>query len=224
MDAETGHVLFIDLVGASLLTVEEQTRRVELLLDLVRGTEEFRRAEAADELVAVASGDGVALVFFRFPAAPLRCAAELADRSAGRLSLRMGVHVGPVARIADITGQPSVLGGGINFAKRVMDCAPPGRVLLSAAAYAAVGEHEEWAGRLGPFGTARVKHGIDLDLFALDAPPTPASAPAAPAVTPGGGVPLDSDRYVVRPVDAAFGEALERGDAIVLLKGARQMG
>jgi serine/threonine protein kinase len=40
----------------------------------------------------------------------------------------------------------------------------------------------------------------------------------------GGAVPLDSEFYVVRPTDDHFQSAMARGDSIVLVKGARQMG
>jgi serine/threonine protein kinase len=40
----------------------------------------------------------------------------------------------------------------------------------------------------------------------------------------GGAVPLDSDYYVTRPTDHEFESAILRGDSIVLVKGARQMG
>ena len=40
----------------------------------------------------------------------------------------------------------------------------------------------------------------------------------------GGAVPLDSKFYIVRPTDDEFHAAISRGDGIVLVKGARQMG
>ena len=40
----------------------------------------------------------------------------------------------------------------------------------------------------------------------------------------GGAVALDSQFYVTRPVDGEFRSAISKGDSIVLLKGARQMG
>jgi hypothetical protein len=55
-------------------------------------------------------------------------------------------------------------------------------------------------------------------------------SPTAPIVAPeklepvGGAVPLDSAFYVVRPEDESFRAAIARGDSIVLVKGARQMG
>lgn len=56
---------------------------------------------------------------------------------------------------------------------------------------------------------------------ALRNPPKPRGTMDAPA---GGAVPLDDEFYIVRPTDLAFSEALTRGDSIVLVKGARQMG
>lgn len=53
----------------------------------------------------------------------------------------------------------------------------------------------------------------------------PAPAALAPDLEPvGGAVPLGSPYYVVRPADADFEQALARGDSIVLVKGARQVG
>jgi hypothetical protein len=40
----------------------------------------------------------------------------------------------------------------------------------------------------------------------------------------GGAVPLDSEFYIVRPADEEFRAAITRGDSIVLVKGARQVG
>jgi hypothetical protein len=40
----------------------------------------------------------------------------------------------------------------------------------------------------------------------------------------GGAVPLESEFYLVRPVDNEFYQAIDRKDSILLLKGARQMG
>lgn len=63
--------------------------------------------------------------------------------------------------------------------------------------------------------------------------PTPAPAqekPRAAAARPpalesiGGAVPLDSEFYVARPVDAELQASISKRDSIILIKGARQMG
>jgi hypothetical protein len=62
---EIGHVLFIDIVGYSKLLLTEQSERLETLKKIVRGTEQFRQAEAEGKLLRLPTGDGGALVFAR---------------------------------------------------------------------------------------------------------------------------------------------------------------
>ena len=47
---------------------------------------------------------------------------------------------------------------------------------------------------------------------------------ALPSESIGGAVPLGSQLYIARPADAEFQDAVSRGDSIVLVKGARQVG
>jgi hypothetical protein len=60
---EIGHVLFIDIVGYSKLLINEQSEQIQTLRQIVRGTEQFRLAEAGGKLVRLPTGDGAALVF-----------------------------------------------------------------------------------------------------------------------------------------------------------------
>ena len=238
---ETGHVLFLDLVGYSQLSLEEQAASVTKLLECVRATKAFQRAEQAGELIPIATGDGVALVFLRYATAPLDCACEVQQATVS-LSLRIGIHVGPITRIHDINGAISVTGGGINTAKRIMDMAEAGEVFLSEAVVSLVKDHDTWKDRLKSRGVRETKHGEWVSVYAL-VPPVPLPSEvrakgeegsrlsgremaqrAGKEGTPGGAVPLASENYVTRAVDAQFYAALERQEAIVLLKGARQVG
>ena len=74
---QIGHVLFIDIVGYSKLVVDQQRRLLELLNQIVRGTEQFRKAEATHRLITIPTGDGMALVFYTSPEAPTQCAVEI---------------------------------------------------------------------------------------------------------------------------------------------------
>jgi hypothetical protein len=68
---EIAHVLFIDIVGYSKLSINEQRAAVNELTQIVRATEQFQKAEAADRLIKIATGDGMALVFYTSPEAPV---------------------------------------------------------------------------------------------------------------------------------------------------------
>lgn len=52
----------------------------------------------------------------------------------------------------------------------------------------------------------------------------PERSPGTDLEPVGGAVPLDSRFYIERPSDAEFQQAVSRGDSIVLVKGARQVG
>ena len=69
---EIAHVLFIDIVGYSKLSINEQRAAVDELTQIVRATEQFQKAEAADRLIKIATGDGMVLVFYTSPETPVR--------------------------------------------------------------------------------------------------------------------------------------------------------
>src|SRR5262249_57138036 len=104
IELEIAHVLFIDIVGYSKFGTAEQRRLLELLNRIVRGTEQFRSAEAAGRLIKIPTGDGMALVFYNSPEEPIECALEIsrAVKDHPQLSLRMGVHSGAVRRVVDV--------------------------------------------------------------------------------------------------------------------------
>src|ERR1700757_4801548 len=95
---EIAHVLFIDIVGYSKLNIHEQSEQLEALKQIVRGTEQFKKAEAEGKLLRLPTGDGGALVFRNTPDAPVLCALEVAKalKAHPELKVRMGIHSGPV--------------------------------------------------------------------------------------------------------------------------------
>jgi class 3 adenylate cyclase/tetratricopeptide (TPR) repeat protein len=166
---EIAHVLFTDIVGYSTLPMDQQEQLLMQLQEAVRQTPEFARAEAADELIRLPTGDGMALVFFRDAEAPVRCALELSRilRSLPDLKLRMGIHSGPVYRVADINANRNVAGGGINFAQRVMDCGDAGHILVSREVAEVIGQLSGWRPMLHDLREVEVKHGVRIHIYNL---------------------------------------------------------
>jgi len=70
LQAEIGHVLFIDMVGYSQLSNNEQSKLLSELNAVVRRAERFRLAEAEGTLVRLPTGDGMALIFRHSPEEP----------------------------------------------------------------------------------------------------------------------------------------------------------
>ena len=65
IELEIAHVLFIDIIGYSKLSINDQHATVEKLNGIVRASEQFQDAEAASRLLKIPTGDGMALVLFR---------------------------------------------------------------------------------------------------------------------------------------------------------------
>jgi class 3 adenylate cyclase len=110
---EIGHVLFIDIVGYSKLLINQQSEQMQKLREIVRGTEQFRAAEAEGKLLRLPTGDGGALVFRTSPEAPVRCALEISKalKSHPELHVRIGIHSGAVNEITDLNDMYNSDGG-----------------------------------------------------------------------------------------------------------------
>ena len=166
---EMAHVLFMDIVAYSTLHMDKQQQMLHQLQDAVRNTSAFAHAVAEDQLIRLPTGDGMALVFFHDPEAPVRCALELSKVLQGspEIKLRMGIHTGPVYRVADINANRNVAGGGINIAQRVMDCGDAGHILVSSSHAEVLCQISSWCAMLHELGEVEVKHGGSVHLYNL---------------------------------------------------------
>ena len=166
---EIGHVLFMDVVGYSKLLLDEQREQLQHLTEIVLNTEQVRAAEAADKLIRLPVGDGMALVFFSSPEAPVRCAIEISERlkQYPQLKLRMGIHSGPVNEVRDVNDRANVAGAGINIAQRVMDCGDAGHILVSKRVAEDLAHSRQWRTYLHDLGECAVKHGVPIFIVNL---------------------------------------------------------
>jgi TolB-like protein/class 3 adenylate cyclase/Tfp pilus assembly protein PilF len=169
IELELAHVLFIDIVGYSKLLISEQRAYLETLNQIVRGTEEFRKAEAEGRLLKIPAGDGMALVFYTSPEAPVECALEIAraDTEHRELELRMGVHTGPVSGVIDVNERANVTGAGINVAQLVMNCGDGGHILLSKRVAEDLEQYAHWRPLLHNLGEWQVKQDVRIHLVNL---------------------------------------------------------
>src|SRR6516164_8734973 len=169
IELEIAHVLFLDIVGYSKLSVNEQHARVKELNEIVRLSEQFQKAEGANRILKIPTGDGMALVFYKSPEEPAQCAFEIsrALKDNPRLQIRMGIHSGPVSGVADVNEQTNVAGAGINIARRVMDCGDAGHILISHHVAEDLEQFDRWRPFLHDLGTFEVKHGVHVSVTNL---------------------------------------------------------
>src|SRR5215470_9607014 len=169
IELEIAHVLFIDIVAYSKLFVNEQHARIEELNEIVRSSEQFRKADATNRILKIPTGDGMALVFYKSPEEPAECAFEIsrALKEHPGLQIRMGIHSGPVGGVVDVTEQTNVAGAGINIARRVMDCGDTRHILLSKHVAEDLENYQRWRPFLHDIGTFEVKHGARVSVTNL---------------------------------------------------------
>ena len=169
IELEIAYVLFVDIVGYSKLVTSEQRRLLELLNQIVRQSEHFQSAEAKHRLLTVPTGDGMALVFYNTPAAPVECALEISRATSehSELQLRMGIHSGPVSGVVDVSGRSNIAGAGINIAQRVMDCGDAGHILVSKHMAEDLEQYGHWKQHLHDLGECEVKHGVRIAVVNL---------------------------------------------------------
>jgi TolB-like protein/class 3 adenylate cyclase len=169
IELDIAHILFIDIVGYSKLSINEQRAAVDELTKVVRSSDQYQKAEAAARLIKIPTGDGMGLVFYTSPEAPAQCAVEISRilKEHPRLQLRMGVHSGPVSGVVDVNNRPNLAGAGINIAQRVMDCGDGGHILLSKHSAEDLEEYEQWRPLLHDVGVCEVKHGVRITIVNL---------------------------------------------------------
>src|SRR6266487_3117382 len=166
---EIVHVLFLDIVGYSKRLTDEQQALIDQLNQVVRSSAVFQKAEGADRLIKIPTGDGMALIFYNSPEQPVECALEISRelKWLPELPVRMGVHSGPVSAVTDLNDRINAAGIGINVAQRVMDCGDSGHILLSKRVSEDLQQYGRWRPYLHDLGEMEVKHGIQVHVFNL---------------------------------------------------------
>src|SRR5256885_6104751 len=164
---EIVHVLFLDIVGYSKRLTDEQQALIDQLNQVVRSSAVFQKAEGADRLIKIPTGDGMALIFYNSPEQPVECAMEISRdlKRFPELSVRMGVHSGPVSAVTDLNDRTNAAGIGINVAQRVMDCGDAGHILLSKRVAEDLQQNGRWRPYLHDLGEVDVKHGERVHVF-----------------------------------------------------------
>jgi hypothetical protein len=77
LNLQIAHVLFIDVVAYSKLSINQQREVIDELTKVVRTSDQYQNAEASGRLIKIPTGDWIALVFYTSLEAPAQCAIEI---------------------------------------------------------------------------------------------------------------------------------------------------
>ncbi len=176
-------IMFLDLIGYSVRSVDDQVALKKLFNELIgkalKGVDESSR-------IAIDTGDGAAICFLGDPEEALHSAMLLRDllgqRYGSHLSVRVGLHMGPVRVISDINERVNVVGDGINVAQRIMDFAQANQVLVSRAYFDVISRiTDDTAGMFQYLGQFGDKHSRLHEVYSVAAGPRGTTRREGPA-------------------------------------------
>ncbi|HSH88494.1 MAG TPA: protein kinase [Ramlibacter sp.] len=162
-------IMFLDLVGYSQRSGDDQAAMKKLFNELLA---KALKGVPDDSRIAIDTGDGAAICFMGDPEEALQSAMLLRDLLATRrvLSVRIGLHMGPVRVVSDINERVNVVGDGINVAQRVMDFAQGNQVLVSRSYYDVLSRiTDDTADLFQYMGQYEDKHGRLHEIYAVAA-------------------------------------------------------
>jgi serine/threonine protein kinase len=160
-------IMFLDLVGYSKRSVDDQVALKKLFNDMVANA---LKVVPEESRIAIDTGDGAAICFMGDPEEALNAAMLLRDLLSQRraFTVRVGLHMGPVRVISDINERTNVVGDGINVAQRIMDFAQGNQVLVSRAYYDVISRiTDDTTGLFQYMGQYEDKHGRLHEVYAV---------------------------------------------------------
>jgi serine/threonine protein kinase/tetratricopeptide (TPR) repeat protein/TolB-like protein len=170
---QIAHVLCIGVADDGQSTPEERMDAAENLRSQIYASEQFTRISTEEETVSIVDNDGLCLMFFGNPAAPLRFVQGFCTSEArSKLKIRIGIHSGPVYRSKDANRNETATGSTITLAHDLMLAADTGQILVSKSVIDVVAPLGSWpdafteVGEIaaGTAGTTRVFTFVDGDV------------------------------------------------------------
>lgn len=164
-----GTIMFMDLVSYSTYSMDQQVVIKALFNELISkaigGVKESSR-------IVLDTGDGAAICFLGDPEEALQSALLMRDllvqKYGQKLSMRVGLHLGPIRMMLDINNRVNVVGDGINVAQRVMDFSKANQIVVSRAYYDVISQISDNAASLFSYlGPRSDKHQRSHEIYAV---------------------------------------------------------
>lgn len=161
-------ILFCDIIGYSRMPPLEQSAALRTLNAAVEGVLKDIDAALENSVIALPTGDGMALNFNTSdPIVHLRAALrllELLEEQARNFGIRIGLNSDVDNCVIDINGKRNVVGNGINTAQRIMDLGGDGQVLMNAKLLPVLQNYGDFRHHAKHVGLFLVKHGVMIEI------------------------------------------------------------
>ena len=170
-------VLFFDVVA---YTKQPVTKQVEVKKQFNKLVSDCLSKLGDGERIILDTGDGAAIGFLQHPEEALKAAMQFQKvvtanehNDYPELSVRIGIHIGPISIVQDMNGLSNMVGDGINDAQRVMSFAGTDQIFISRSYYDFVSRLSNEYDTLFHYqGALEDKHGREHPVYKLvDIPP-----------------------------------------------------
>ncbi len=164
-----GTVMVLTLVGYTRQSVDDQVVLKERFNDLM---DKALKGVPVDSRVVIDAGDGAAICFLGDPEEALQSAmllrSLLMQKYGQMLSVRIGMHLGPIRIVPDVNHRVTVVGDGINVAQRIATFAHPNQIVVSRAYYDVISRITDNAiGMFNALGPHLDQHLRSHDIYAV---------------------------------------------------------
>jgi hypothetical protein len=169
--------VFLDVVAYSTRTIETQCSVIQTLNRLVKETVKTMSVDEKD-VIYLPTGDGVCIALINpeltfdvhiSTAKGILCRINKYNESQlekERFEVRIGINQCEDNILSDINGMRNVAGSGVNMARRIMDLADGGQILLSRAVFDLLAQRSKYSKAFRELRNAHVKHTI-IDVYQL---------------------------------------------------------
>lgn len=224
-------VLFLDIVGCSIIPVNQQLKVKRHFQDLV--SNELAQLEN-EHTIRLDTGDGMAICYMGDPervypiAKTLRAYFSATDNDEDlNYKVRMGLNFGPVKLIDDLNNERNCIGAGINDAERVMSFASDDQLFVSRSYFEVVNKmSRDYANELSHVGLRADKHNQEHDVYELimDALQGMSAAPSltSSASSTGDGSSKQFNADEIERVSKEFCKYIKRDEAEKIIQDSMQ--
>lgn len=162
---DSGHVLFVGLAPDDA----KVTANLDLIGHAIEHSDDYQEAWQAKQVLLSRSQTGFAVAFTDDPTVAVRFAKSLRTdlKNRGLVDFAVGVHTGPLYAIKDMAMTETVAGAAVNVARRLVEAAKSGSVLVSNSAKEAPRLEPYWTEQLQPVGDCQIREGKSVPVYSL---------------------------------------------------------
>lgn len=174
--------IFLDVVAFTRRSIESQCDVVEKLNEVVKSSVDkliYEHNTGPDSVMYIPTGDGICIALIDVASFDIHVAIakdilrrlwaynQSQTKKSLKFEVRIGINQCDDNLLPDINGRENVAGAGVNNARRIMDLADRGQILVSRAVYDSLNPRRKYYNAFSSKYPKKGKHGVDIEAYQL---------------------------------------------------------